>query len=196
MGRGKEFIHAAYFFLGLEQPRTQVTPKEKELLIKYASGKATAVEIGVFEGATTRILADSIARKGILYAIDPFFKGQLGFSWGEFIAVTHLKRSLLNHKVRFIKELSFNSVSKVGDGIEFIFIDGDHSYEGFKRDWHDWSVKLKVGGYAALHDTDIHPYVPDSRPGSYEYFQDVVKHDPRFKVVDQADSLHILQKVH
>lgn len=36
--------------------------------------------------------------------------------------------------------------------VDFLFIDGDHSYEGVKRDYHDYSKFVKPGGLIVFHD--------------------------------------------
>jgi len=38
------------------------------------------------------------------------------------------------------------------DGIDFIFIDGDHSYDGVKADYEDYSPLVRPGGLMAFHD--------------------------------------------
>lgn len=37
-------------------------------------------------------------------------------------------------------------------GIDFLFIDGDHTYEGVKRDWEMYSPLVRKGGLVAFHD--------------------------------------------
>jgi len=39
------------------------------------------------------------------------------------------------------------------EAIDFLFIDGDHSYEGVKADYERHKVKVRPGGLIALHDT-------------------------------------------
>lgn len=42
---------------------------------------------------------------------------------------------------------------------DFLFIDGDHSYHGVKRDYNEYSPLVKVGGWVGFHDindTAIH----------------------------------------
>lgn len=36
--------------------------------------------------------------------------------------------------------------------LDFLFIDGDHSYFGVKLDWHDYHDYVRPGGYVAFHD--------------------------------------------
>lgn len=46
------------------------------------------------------------------------------------------------------------------DPVGLLWIDGDHSYAGVRRDFEDWFPKLEVGGYVAFHDTVNHWYGP------------------------------------
>jgi cephalosporin hydroxylase len=39
-----------------------------------------------------------------------------------------------------------------GEQIDFLFIDGDHTYEGVKQDYEMYSPLVKQGGYIAFHD--------------------------------------------
>jgi predicted O-methyltransferase YrrM len=43
-----------------------------------------------------------------------------------------------------------------GEPLDFLFIDGDHSYEGVRRDVAEYGALLRPGGLMALHD--IHPH--------------------------------------
>ena len=52
------------------------------------------------------------------------------------------------------KKETFNFLKKILNGklIDFLFIDGDHTYKGVKQDFNDYSKLVKKGGYIALHD--------------------------------------------
>jgi hypothetical protein len=39
-----------------------------------------------------------------------------------------------------------------GEKLDFLFIDGDHSYQGVKLDWEDYRGFVRPGGYVAFHD--------------------------------------------
>jgi hypothetical protein len=41
--------------------------------------------------------------------------------------------------------------------LDFLFIDGDHTYEGVKRDFELYSPFVKKGGIIAMHDIAAHP---------------------------------------
>lgn len=59
---------------------------------------------------------------------------------------------------RFIKSTSidayYNFFVKQDIQIDFLFIDGDHSYEGVKTDFELYSTLLSDRGIIAIHDTD------------------------------------------
>ncbi len=44
--------------------------------------------------------------------------------------------------------------------LDYLFIDGDHTYEGVKRDFELYAPLVRKGGIIALHDIAPHP--PDS----------------------------------
>lgn len=50
-----------------------------------------------------------------------------------------------------------------GRPVDFLFIDGDHSYQGVKSDWQDYSPLVRAGGLVALHDIATNPQEPNSR---------------------------------
>ncbi|MFN6069283.1 MAG: class I SAM-dependent methyltransferase, partial [Pseudanabaena sp.] len=51
-------------------------------------------------------------------------------------------------------ERAFSVKAKVlnGDKIDFLFIDGDHTYEGVRQDYEMYSPLVQKGGYIAFHD--------------------------------------------
>ena len=71
--RGGAALHAPRFYIGLDEANTQTTRDERRAISEYANGKKRAVEIGIYEGVNTCIIAEAIQNEGTLYAIDPFF---------------------------------------------------------------------------------------------------------------------------
>lgn len=47
-----------------------------------------------------------------------------------------------------------------GRPIDFLFIDGDHRYDGVSRDYASWKPLVRRGGLVALHDIVPHPDFP------------------------------------
>lgn len=53
---------------------------------------------------------------------------------------------------------TYKTVSSLVDGgVDFLFIDGDHTYEGVKQDFEMYSELVSEGGIIALHDIATHP---------------------------------------
>lgn len=193
--RGRAALHSLRFFLSLDDADTQTTSSEREVVAKYARGKKRAVEIGVYEGVNTRLIAEAIDRNGVLYAIDPFFTGIVPISWCELIARRNTWRSEAKERVQFVKALSWKACEEIDGTFDFIFIDGDHSLEGISRDWADWSERVVQGGIIALHDTAVPDHDPSvEHLGSYQYFRTEISSDNRFSLVYQVDSLNVLKR--
>lgn len=212
----RTLFHALKFFLRIEEPGTQLTLGEIALIKKYAQDKPRCVEIGVYEGATTAVIAKSMERSGILFAIDPFFKGKLSICWGKIIAKTHLKRAGVYQKVKLIEKLSYKATSDIGGDIDFCFIDGDHRLQAFRRDWNDWSRKIKKDGYIALHDIAFTPLespvplqnsfltgftseIQQRNPDAVRFLQDIpefgsAEFGSAFELVEHVDSLAIFKR--
>ena len=192
---GASAIHALRCVLGLDQPHTQTTQPERAALARWATGRRRAAEIGVYEGRTTRVIAEVLADNGELFAVDPFFPGRLGICWGRVIARKYLAGSAYRSKVRWVEQLSHEAAPVVPDDLDFLFIDGDHSLQGIERDWTAWSGKLAMGGIVALHDTRVPPHNPRVADlGSHRYFESHIRHDHRFELVEQVDSLSIMRR--
>jgi predicted O-methyltransferase YrrM len=192
---GNALLHYIGCYLGFSKPHSQSTRDEQDIIARYATGSKCAVEIGVYEGVNTINIASRIDSNGMLYAIDPFFKGKLGICYYERIAKNAVEKNKLSHKIKFIPQLSSVAAQSVPFGIDFIFIDGEHSVEGIKKDWELYSQKVIAGGVMLLHDTRVPAHDPGvSELGSYKYFESVIKADPRFEIIDSVDSLTVLRK--
>ena len=192
---GKTLIHLLKVLFDLEKPHSQTTQSERLCLQKYASGKKRLVEIGVYEGLTTVEIARVMAPNGNFHAIDPFFKGRLGVCWSKLITIIHLKRNGVIQQVSLVEKFSHDAVDTIPGNFDFIFIDGDHSIEGITRDYTDWSKRIEPGGILALHDTSVPGHNQNvEKLGSYKYFQEIIKYDAQFNLLETVDSLNILRK--
>ena len=53
-----------------------------------------------------------------------------------------------------VKKLSKDALDDVKEPISFLYIDGDHTYEGVKSDFELWEPKVKIGGTIGFHDSN------------------------------------------
>lgn len=138
-------------------------------LIQHMRAK-NCVCIGSGGGYIPRIMTQSridLYKQGI-------FEGNGDYNWGD-IGATYLvdpcngigglsdvdnEKSLFRYLYcpRFIKETSenafYNFFIPQDIKIDILFIDGDHSYEGVKKDFDLYSTILSENGVILIHDTD------------------------------------------
>lgn len=193
---GNALVHLVRYLLSIEAAHSQTIEAERKLLLKYCKGLSSAVEIGVFEGVNTVLIAKALSSNGILYGIDPFIKGKLGMCYYKLIAKNEIKKSGVQKKVKLIPSFSQDALGKVPDKVDFIFVDGDHSYNGMRQDWRDWTKKLNKNGIIALHDTAIPAHDPSvANLGSYKYFNEAIIFDKDFEIVESIGSLNVLRRI-
>lgn len=180
----------AYRF-GRAPADSQLTESERDALKRHAAGKSSLVEIGVMHGVSTALLRSVMASDGTVYGIDPHRRGRLGVSFERLTAKRQVNR-VSRGRVVLIRKLSFDAAVGWKRPIDFLFVDGDHSWAGIERDWNDWSGHVVEGGLIALHDSRS---VPDRADlDSVRFTQEVVRLDPRFEVVDAVHSLTVLRR--
>lgn len=66
--------------------------------------------------------------------------------------------------------------------VDFLFIDGDHSYEGVRADWLAWSPLVRSGGLVAFHDT--WPNHDRHEPGVVRWVDELRHHLPSVEWTD------------
>lgn len=193
---GEVFFQYIQALLKDEPFITQTSKAEQSIISKYALGKKIAIEIGVFQAVNTILISESIGYRGVVYGIDPFFSGKLGISWNEKIAELNIRRRKKQEIIKLIKAFSFNALPLIKLIPDFIFIDGDHSWDGIRKDWELYSKLLEPGGVILLHDTSV----PDSEPwkASYDstrFFNEVIIKTPGFIHLECVESLNVLKKI-
>lgn len=190
-------LHYLRWLLGLSQPITQTTAAERDTLARHATGRRRLVEIGVFHGVTTRRLRETMAADGLLWAVDPFPPNRFGFSYAERIA--HATAGGCERgDCRWIRDTGAAAAqmyaTQESQPVDFIFVDGDHSWEGIRADWEGWSPLVAPQGIVALHDSRSTPERNIEDAGSVRYTNSVIRVDPRFLVIETVDSLTVLQR--
>lgn len=190
-------IHLVLWQFGYAKAETQTTEAERKCLARHASGKKMLAEICVYHGVTTCRLRSAMDTAGVLVAIDPFPKQRLGFSGHRIIA--HRKVSeIKSGTVRWMRTTGAQAAKELlaanSRSFDFVFIDGDHSWDGLKGDWEGWSKLIAPGGIVALHDSRLTPIRQLEGAGSLRFTQQVIARDPDFETVDGVDSLTVLRK--
>ncbi|MFC1631539.1 class I SAM-dependent methyltransferase [Candidatus Omnitrophota bacterium] len=167
--------------------------KECGLLYKIAKSlkkNSVVVEIGAFLGKSTCFIAEGIGNKQVqFFAIDTWFndKMQCGRKdvFSEFLE--HTKD--YQDKIKLLRGYSYAVVKDWPQEreIDFLFIDGDHDYEGVKRDIQDWLPLVKDKGIVCFHDYRDFPGVIQA--------VDEVRQQGRLKFIRQVTSVYMAQYI-
>jgi predicted O-methyltransferase YrrM len=121
----------------------------------------SVLEIGTAKGGSFYIWSRHLDSVDRLISLD-LPGGRFGGGYDE--QKTEIFRELSpSKKMDFVRADShqsstYDEVSDLVDGgIDFLFIDGDHTYEGVKQDFEMYSELVSEGGIIALHDIATHP---------------------------------------
>ncbi len=144
-------------------------------LTRDRGSKFTLLEIGTLYGIGGIALYDSVrfrSENKKLIVIDPL-DGYYESEAQDFVAMAPVTRSVLEANLTIArvpqadtviiqeKSESPESLQALADiDIDLLVIDGDHSYEGVKRDFENYFPKLRQGGVVIIDDYDVEEW-PD-----------------------------------
>ena len=129
-------------------------------------------ELGVHQGFMSRVLLDRIPNLELhmvdLWGVHPddseFVKsGDLRskHGWKDYndnlLLARRRVRAYTWHAHVHITSTHMASELFEDNSLDFVFIDGDHSYDGCFEDMVDWYPKVREGGIFSGHDYDYHP---------------------------------------
>jgi predicted O-methyltransferase YrrM len=112
------------------------------------------VEIGSYLGASSCFLAEGL-KSGRIYCIDTWQNDAM--TEGSKDTYTEFKKNTRTYKDKIIDLRGWSydmidTIKALNKPIDLLFIDGDHSYEGVKKDWDLYSPMLKKGSVVIFHD--------------------------------------------
>jgi len=77
---------------------------------------------------------------------------------------------------------------------EYIYIDGDHSYEGVSLDYKLFYKRLKKYGFMAFHDIDVKGKLSEGTYGTWKLWEKI-KNNNSFEIPFKGSGLGFIQKV-
>lgn len=122
------------------------------------------MEIGSFLGGTFYVLCKLSQPTGVKISVDyPFYNNQAEEMKSKRV-YEKMKTFAENVHIVVADSHSYTTKQTVsdvlnGELLDFLFIDGDHTYEGVKKDYMMYSPLVKKGGYIGFHDindTELH----------------------------------------
>ena len=119
-----------------------------------ATGRGAIVEIGSWKGRSTIWLAHGARLAGQrVIAIDRHVgshEDPAAATYDAFVA--NIRRAGVAHVVTPMVISSAEAAAQFTEGVEVLFIDGDHSEEGSRSDAELWLPKVVIGGTILMHD--------------------------------------------
>lgn len=137
------------------------------------------LEIGTASGGTLFLLARLASEDAVIISVDlPGGRFGGGYSSGR----AHIYRLFgrWRQKMHLVRADSHDpsTLEKVegilkGRPLDLLFIDGDHTYEGVKKDFELYSRLVRKGGVIAFHDIVVHP--PETGCDVHSFWEEVKK---------------------
>jgi len=147
----KLYLHNRNNFLRAYFPERMARPMILFVKRQGIKHKIVGCEIGVARGANTKNIITVLGYENIkkLYCVDPFASWECDgrvydFSSFEAICKKQLRRYM--DKIEFIKKKSSDAVEDLPGDLDFVYIDGDHSYKYVFADLMLYYQKLRYGG--------------------------------------------------
>lgn len=138
---------------------THMTNDEKIKLYELAKSLsigANIVEIGSYLGASACCIASGLNKYSKLYCIDSWNNDAMSEGTKDTFDEFLVNTKKFEHLITPIRGMSYDVVDDIkkltNNHIDMFFIDGDHSYEGVKKDWDLYSPLLKSGSIVVFHD--------------------------------------------
>ena len=137
--------------------KSHLKTKERIVLYELALTASSVAEIGSYVGASACCLGAAAKRNndGRIICIDTWNNDAMTEggrdTWREFSKNTAPYADYIIPVRGFSTEV-VERVGKESGGLDLLFIDGDHSYEGVKADWDAYKSLLKPGAVVVFHD--------------------------------------------
>jgi len=133
--------------------------EEFEALVQmYSDLRPTRVlEIGTNEGGTLRQWAKHAVTGAKIVACDLFVENNLRFKEGYQKIVEPFDVEFHFIQGNSHSQETYNQITSIASKYDFIFLDGDHTYAGIRKDFEMYSPLVRSGGLIALHDILPHP---------------------------------------
>lgn len=168
------------------------------VLGKLNQESIVGIEIGCLWGESAETILKS-NENIFLLSIDPFIPDSMASHLiGDYsICCYRLKDFIKDNRFMLYRGYSWDFVSLVKDNsLDFVFIDGDHTYESVLRDYNEWSNKIKINGLLFLHDSrKFRPINPSLyHDGPSKVAEECIINNKKWKIIEEAGSLLCVKK--
>jgi len=131
-------------------------------ILRSANPK-TAMEIGTWMGGTLFLFSRNVSEDATIISLD-MPSGDYGGGYPAFLIPFYKSFRRKGQRIRLLRRDSHSSETLngvksflAGRSLDFLFIDGDHTYDGVRKDFEMYSPLVRKGGIVAFHDIATHP---------------------------------------
>jgi predicted O-methyltransferase YrrM len=172
----------------------QIHEEIRELLeLLSARPPRAALEIGTARGGTLCLLARVAAPDALLISVD-LPEGPFGGGYPVWKGPLYRSFARPGQRVELIRGASAAPRTRdrverlLGDrSLDFVLIDGDHSYRAVQRDFETYAPLVRPGGMVAFHD--IHPGPPERVGGVPRFWSEIRSRHPHREILAARDQL-------
>lgn len=139
--------------------KSHLTMKERVTLYSLAKAPKIQIclEIGSYLGASAYCISSGLSKKSDvkIFCIDTWANDSMSEGKRDTLREFSTNTAIFANIIVPVQGFSTNVVKAVADKtshIDFMFIDGDHSYDGVKSDWEAYKGFLRPGSIIAFHD--------------------------------------------
>lgn len=155
--RPKELIRETFSFAEAFLAPIQVEEELVKLVEEVRALQPRRVlEIGTSMGGTLYLWTRLAAKDAVLVSVD-LPGGKFGGGYSPLRTPLYERFARPEQKLHLLRANSHDpevkkQVEQLCGAIDFLFIDGDHTYEGVKQDWEMYGPMVRPGGLIAFHD--------------------------------------------
>lgn len=129
----------------------------------------TGIEIGVYHGVNSLRMFQNLPIKH-LYLVDPYLPYEENILFLPKSFDTALKKLEPYHdRITPLQMKSEEAIYYIPEYLDFVYIDGNHSYEHVKRDISLYYPKIRLGGVIGGHDIANNPLSKDIKRAVEEF---------------------------
>ena len=187
------FINPPLKYVGWPISPAQVLQEIEALLNIVNQHKIDIMlEIGTCSGGTLFLFSHILNGNAKLISLD-MPQGDFGAGYKDYKMPFYTNFAHGNQTVHLVRADSHSkaSLKKIegllkGVKLDFLFIDGDHTYEGVKKDFEMYSPLVRKGGLIAFHDIAIH--TTESGCNVHQFWEEIkcsYKYEELIKDVNQ-----------
>ena len=179
-----------------------------EMAKKYCT-KSFAVEIGSYCGKSACYIGQACKTKGTHLITIDHHRGSEEQQFGEEYfdseeydyknnrvdtlptLLRNISKFELDEHIRVVVDNSESASKKIKGEIDFLFIDGSHTFASARNDYESWKNKIRAGGILTIHD--IYDSEEEGGQAPREIFEKAITED--FTLVKRVNSLVALEKI-